>query len=100
MTLITTEQIQHVARLARLRFTPEEMENFATQFNQIVAYVEKLNGVDTEGVEPLASVLEVSDMLREDEPGPMLSPAEALRNAPKKTEGFFSVPKVLGDSVE
>ena len=76
------------------------LQSYDDRGEKIVAYVEKLNGVDTEGVEPLASVFEVSDMLRDDEPGPMLSPAEALRNAPKKTEGFFSVPKVLGDSVE
>ena len=99
-TTISIAQIEHVARLARLRFSPEEITGFAAQFNQIVSYVEKLDEVDTEGVEPMASVLEVADVLREDEPGPMLSPSEALRNAPKKTEGFFAVPKVIGDVVE
>jgi aspartyl-tRNA(Asn)/glutamyl-tRNA(Gln) amidotransferase subunit C len=100
MSAITKEQIQHVARLARLRFTPDELANFSEQFNQIVTYVEKLNEVKTEGIEPLASVLEVVDTLRPDEPGPLLSPAQALLNAPKKTEGFFSVPKVIGDAME
>ena len=97
---MTPEQVQHIARLARLRFSDEEIEGFTAQFNQIVAYVEKLDEVDTEGVEPMASVLEAVNVLRDDLAGPMLSPAEALRNAPKKTEGFFSVPKVIGDAVE
>jgi aspartyl-tRNA(Asn)/glutamyl-tRNA(Gln) amidotransferase subunit C len=100
MSSVTIDQIQHVARLARLRFAPDEMAGFAEQFNQIVSYVEQLNKVDTTGVEPLANVLDIIDSLRDDEPGPLLSPAEALRNAPKKTEGFFTVPKVIGDMAE
>src|SRR5437870_4554333 len=97
---ISIEQIEHVARLARLRFSPDEITGFAAQFNQIVSYVEKLNEVDTEGIEPMASVLAIADVLREDEPGPLLPQSEALRNAPKKTEGFFTVPKVIGDVIE
>lgn len=100
MSTISTDQIEHVARLARLRFGPDEITGFAAQFNQIVAYVEKLNAADTEGIEPMTSVLAMADVLRDDEPGPMLSPAEALQNAPKKTEGFFTVPKVIGDMAE
>jgi aspartyl-tRNA(Asn)/glutamyl-tRNA(Gln) amidotransferase subunit C len=95
---ISPEQIEYIAKLARLRFNPEELAGFTAQFNQIVEYVEKLNEADTEGVEPMASLLEESTWLREDLPGAMLSSAEALRNAPKKTEGFFSVPKVVGEA--
>ena len=97
---MTPEAIRAVATLARLRFSDEELAGFTEQFNQILAYVEKLNEVDTTGVEPMTSVLDVANVLRDDEPGPMLSPAEALSNAPKKTEGFFSVPKVIGDVAE
>jgi aspartyl-tRNA(Asn)/glutamyl-tRNA(Gln) amidotransferase subunit C len=100
MSAITSEQVEHIARLARLRFSSEELAGFTEQFNQIVSYVEKLNQVETTGIEPMASVLQSSGSLRDDEPGPMLSAAEALRNAPKKTEGFFSVPKVIGDMIE
>lgn len=99
-TTVTREQIEHVARLARLRFSPEELTGFTEQFNQIVAYVEKLNEAQTDGIEPMASVIQTTNVFREDEPGPMLSAAEALRNAPKKTEGFFSVPKVIGETPE
>jgi aspartyl-tRNA(Asn)/glutamyl-tRNA(Gln) amidotransferase subunit C len=98
--MVTSDQIEHIARLARLRFTREELAGFTSQFNQIVGYIEKLNEADTEGVEPMESLFEAITVLREDIPGQMLPPAEALRNAPKKTEGFFSVPKVLGDTIE
>jgi aspartyl-tRNA(Asn)/glutamyl-tRNA(Gln) amidotransferase subunit C len=97
---MTQEDVRTVASLARLRFSDDELASFTTQFNQILAYVEKLNEVDTTGVEPMASVLDTHNVLRDDEPGPMLSSAEALANAPRKTEGFFSVPKVIGDVAE
>jgi aspartyl-tRNA(Asn)/glutamyl-tRNA(Gln) amidotransferase subunit C len=100
MKTIPTEQIEHIARLARLRFEPDELQGFTAQFNQILAYVEKLGEVDTEGVEPMTGVVHGASTLREDEPGPTLSAAEALRNAPKKKEGFFSVPKVIGEQPE
>ena len=98
--MITSQQIEHIARLARLRFTTEEMAGFTSQFNQIVEYIEQLNKADTHGVEPMESLFDAVTVLREDIPGPMLPAAEALRNAPKKTEGFFSVPKVIGDTIE
>ena len=97
---ITPEQIQHIARLSRLRFTEGELAGFTTQFNDILGYVAKLSEAATEGVEPMASLFESSSRLRDDIPGEMLPPGDALRNAPKKTEGFFSVPKVIGDVVE
>lgn len=97
---ISREEISHIARLAKLRFTEEELGDFSAQFNRIIAYVEKLNEVDTEGVEPMARLQEEATSLRLDEPGPMLDVAEALKNAPKKTEGFFNVPKVIGDALE
>jgi len=97
---ITPEQIQHIARLARLRFTGQELEGFTAQFNQILDYVETLNGIDTEGIEPMTNLFEATSRLRDDEPGELLPAGEALRNAPKKTEGFFSVPKVIGDVAE
>lgn len=97
---ISQEEIRHIARLAKLRYSDEEIGAFAEQFNRIVSYVEKLNEVDTEGVEPMARLQREATELRTDEPGPMLAPAEALKNAPKKTEGFFSVPRVMGEDLE
>ena len=97
---MTPEDVRKVATLSRLRLDDSELEHVTAQFNQIVEYVAKLNEVDTTGVEPMSSVLDVANVLRDDEPGPLLTPAEALSNAPKKTEGFFSVPKVIGDVAE
>lgn len=97
---MTPEDVRAVATLSRLRLGDDELAGFTDQFNQILAYVEKLNEVDTTGVEPMASVLDASNVLRDDEPGPMLSCDEALANAPRRTEGFFSVPKVIGDVAE
>ena len=96
MTNITPDTVEKIARLARLRFTPEELVEFAGQFSQIVSYVEQLNEVNTEGVEPLEAIYDSVAPPREDEPGPALTSAEALSNAPRRTEGFFAVPKVLG----
>lgn len=100
MSQITSDQVQHIARLAKLRFTPQELADFTAQFNQIVSYVEQLEEADTEGVTPMTSSLEELNVMRDDTPGTMLPPTEALRNAPKKTEGFFSVPKVIGEIEE
>ena len=99
-TNIIREEVQRVAKLAKLRFSDDEIDSFTEQFNRIVVYVEKLNEVDCEGVEPMARVGKDITPPRADEPEKMLEPAEALKNAPKKTEGFFSVPKVIGDGVE
>ena len=100
MEEISQEEIRHIAKLAKLRFSDEEISDFAGQFNRIVAYVEKLNEVQTEGVEPMARLQKDATALRSDVPGEMLSAPEALKNAPKKTEGFFNVPKVIGDVEE
>jgi len=96
MTTITPETVERIARLARLRFTPNELAEFTGQFTQIVSYVEQLNEVDTDGVEPLEAIYDTVAPPREDEPGPPLSSAEALSNAPRRVETFFAVPKVLG----
>ncbi len=96
-TTISPEEVRHIARLARLRFSDEELAGFTDRFNQILAYVEKLTEVDVEGVEPMTGMHEETDTMRDDVEGPMLPQSAALRNAPGKTEGFFTVPKVIGD---
>lgn len=99
-TKITRREVERVAALAKLRFGDDEIDAFTEGFDRIVAYVEKLNEVDTEGVEPMTRIVEEGVEAREDVVGPMLTQAEALKNAPRKTEGFFSVPKVIGESGE
>ena len=100
MEEISQDEIRHIAKLAKLRFNDEEISEFAGQFNRIVSYVEKLNEVNTDGVEPMARLQRETTPFRKDEPGEMLGAADALKNAPKKTEGFFTVPKVIGEVEE
>lgn len=86
---------EHIAHLARLRLTAEEKEKFGAQLNSILAYVEKLNEPDTNGVEPTSHVLALSDVMREDKARASLSRNEALMNAPDRNENFYRVPKII-----
>ena len=98
---VTVKDVEHIAKLARLEFSEEEKQKFTHQLNQILTYIEQLNKVDTSKVEPLSHVIDLSPdkvaMFREDEVKPSLTPEEALKNAPAKTEKFFKVPKVIGE---
>ena len=94
---VTKTDVEYIAKLARLEFTEEEKEKFTRQFNEILAYMEKLNELDTSNVKPLSHVNELSNVFRNDEVKPGLTPEQALQNAPAKTEKFFKVPKVIGD---
>jgi aspartyl-tRNA(Asn)/glutamyl-tRNA(Gln) amidotransferase subunit C len=95
---VTKSDVEHIAQLARLEFSEEEKETFTKQFNDILSYIEQLNKLDTSTVEPLSHVIELSNVFRKDEVKPGLTTDEALQNAPAKTEKFFKVPKVLGDT--
>ncbi len=94
---VTLEQVEHVASLARLAFTAEEKVRLMQELNDILAYMDQLNGLDTSRVEPLAQLVPGPPELREDVCTPGLTREEALRNAPAHTEAFFAVPKVLGE---
>jgi aspartyl-tRNA(Asn)/glutamyl-tRNA(Gln) amidotransferase subunit C len=93
---VTLENVAYIAELARLRFTGEEQEKMTRELNTILHYVEKLNQIDTEGVEPLSSIHDQANVLREDVERPSLSNADALKNAPDSQDRFFKVPKVIG----
>ena len=92
---LSAEQVRWVAHLARLRLAEDEVETFTRQLNDIVDYVAQLAQVDTEGVEPLAHALELTNVFRPDEPVPSLPVSETLANAPRGQQDFFSVPAVL-----
>lgn len=94
---VTRKDVEHIAKLARLEFTDEEMATFTHQLNAILAYVEQLNTLDTSNVEPLSHVIELDNAFREDVLRPGLTQEEALNNSPVKSEKFFKVPKVIGD---
>ena len=94
---VTVSDVEHIARLAKLEFSDAEKETFTHQLNAILAYVEQLNKLDTSAVEPLSHVIDFENVFREDVVQPGLTPSDALRNAPAKSEKFFKVPKVIGD---
>ena len=89
---ITSDEVLHVARLARLALTDEEVERLGAQLNAILEAVGKVAELDLEGVEPTAHPLELVNVWAEDEPQPSLPVEEALANAPDREAGFFRVP--------
>jgi len=95
VALIDEAQVRHVAKLARLELSDEEVALFAGQLGAILQYFHQLQEVDTTGVEPMAHPLPVTNVLREDEPGPTFDPGTALANAPQREGSFFKVPPVL-----
>jgi len=95
---ITEQEVRYVADLANLRLTGEEISKLRADLDEILTHIEKLNELDTTGVEPMAQVLyEAAETatLREDRSRPGLGQTVALMNAPKAGAGHFKVPKVL-----
>lgn len=94
---ISRAEVEKVSLLARLLLGEQELELMTTQLGQILQYMELLNQVDTEGIEPMAHPLDVSDVFRPDEVHPSLDRPQALANAPKSDDECYRVPAVLGD---
>lgn len=92
---ITRKYVENVATLSRLALSEEEIIMHTDQMGKILAYVEKLNLLDTENVEPTTSSAASSVALRIDVVMPSLSHDDALRNAPEKEKGCFKVPKII-----
>jgi len=92
---IGAAQVRHVAKLARLNLSADEVRLFAVQLGEILAYFQQLETVNTDGVEPLAHPLPMTNVLRDDEPSAPLTSAQALANAPQRAGLFFKVPPVL-----
>ena len=87
--------LDKIAHLSRLEFDEKDAEKMMKDMSAIVTWVEQLNEVNTDGVEPLTTMSHEINFLREDEVKPHLSHEDALRNAPKKDSDYFRVPKVL-----
>jgi aspartyl-tRNA(Asn)/glutamyl-tRNA(Gln) amidotransferase subunit C len=94
---VTRDDVRHVALLARLSFDDEELERLTEEMNQILAYVDTLRELDTEQIEPFSGVTNGQNVLREDRAGTMLSPEEALKNAPDRKDNHLRVPGFLPD---
>jgi len=92
---ITKQEVEKVAKLARLEITPTEKEAFTKQLSQILTHVEKLKQYDTRGIEPTATVLGQVNVFRDDAVKPSLPVEKALANAPECEKDGFSVPKII-----
>lgn len=92
---ITKQEVEHVARLARLELSEQQKNMFTEQLSNILTYVEQLNELDTKSVEPTSHVLDISNVMREDVPHESLPQEKALANAPDKAAGHYRVPKII-----
>jgi len=94
--MIDRDQVLHVARLARLRLSEEEIDRMAGELSKILGYVEQMNELDLEGVEPTSHVVELQNVLREDVPREGLPRERVLEQAPDVAGGGFRVPSPGG----
>lgn len=94
---ISRQDIEKVALLSRLRLTENELATMTDELAQIVGYVDQLAEVNTEGVEPMAHAIELTNVFKDDAVAPSLPREEALANAPHHNERGYLVPAVLGD---
>ncbi len=95
MAKITMQEVEHVAELARLEFSEEEKKELVEQLGQILDYIDQLNELDTENVEPTSHVVPMKNVVRPDVEGTALTRDEALANAPSNVDGLFEVPKII-----
>jgi aspartyl-tRNA(Asn)/glutamyl-tRNA(Gln) amidotransferase subunit C len=95
--VISREEVQHVARLARLHLADEELERMREQLDVILAYIDKLRELDVEGVEPTAHAVPLVNVMRDDAVVPSLGQDIALANAPDRAGEFFRVPRIIED---
>lgn len=95
MSQITKDQVRHVALLSRLALDESELERYTGDLTRILDYVEQLQEVNTQGVEPMAHALKLVNVFAADEPALGLTNEEALANAPDSESDCFKVPKVI-----
>jgi len=92
---ISREEVLHIAKLARLSLSEEEITMYTHQLGDILNYVQKLNELNIDDVEPMKHILDMVNVLREDKDLPSLSREDVLKNAPEHDDEFFKVPRVL-----
>ena len=95
--MISREEVEQVARLARLHLSDDELERMREQLDAILAYVDKLQELDVEGVEPTSHAVPMVNVMRDDELGACLPQEAALANAPDRAGEFFRVPRIIED---
>jgi aspartyl-tRNA(Asn)/glutamyl-tRNA(Gln) amidotransferase subunit C len=93
---LTIQDVEHVAALARLGLSPEEVERMRDQLSSILGHIEALNDLDTAAISPTAQTITLTNVMRDDVVKPSLPRSEVLRNAPRQADGFFEVHTPLG----
>ncbi len=96
---INQSQTRAVAKLARLALSEDEIAEFSSELSAILEYIEKLNELDTDSVEPLAHCLPIHNVFRDDTVKPSLGTEQVLANAPERVDEFFKVPKILDSDI-
>jgi len=92
---LTPEEVKHIARLARVGLSDDEVARFQVQLSQILDYFERLREVDTEKLPPTAHTLAMHNVMRDDEPQPSFGKEEVLANAPQREDDLFRVRAIL-----
>ena len=95
---ITSEQVLQIGRLSRIELSPAQVDEFAEQLAVVLESFDKLSELDTEGVEPMAHAVELTNVLQDDIVREGLTHEAALANAPARDGDLYKVPKVIGDS--
>ncbi len=93
---LTREEVEHIATLARIGLTEDEIETLRAQLGDILSHVSQLNELDTSSIPPTAQVLALQDVMAEDEPRPSYSVEDMLANAPDREGNYFKIKAVLG----
>ncbi len=93
--MITREVVDHVTRLARLELPEAEKERMRVELDRIIAYIDKLRALDTEGVEPTSHAVPLVNVMREDEVEPCPGQEAMLRNAPEREDAYVRVPRII-----
>ncbi len=92
--MISIDDVKHVAKLARLELSEDEITQFSKQLGGILEHVAQMNEIDTTGVEPMSSAIPIVNVMREDEVKYEQTKEELMKNAPEEEAGFFKVPKI------
>ena len=95
---VTKDDVKKIAKLARLEFSNSEIENYTTEMNKILGYVEKLKELDTQHVDPLSHPIEKNNVFRDDNVHISTPRESVMKNAPDKTSEHFKVPKVISQN--
>jgi len=96
---ITRDEVAHLARLARLALSDDELDHLAPQLDQILSAVAQVQQVAADGIPPTSHATGLTNVFRPDEPGPCLTPEQALDQAPAVEQQRFKVPRILGEEL-